>query len=287
MPFATVRDIEICYELGGAGPRLLTIWGTGADLRRPPTEFDRYLAARFTVLAFDQRGMGRSGKPERDYSMADYADDAAALMAAVGWDKAAVLGYSFGGMVAQELALRHPARVTRLVLMSTSAGGAGGSSYPLHELAELEDEARVRRFLELTDSRRTPQWQAANPGLWQGLVDDGIAMLQLGADDPAKRAGRLRQLAARGQHDTWQRLPGLRLPVSVFAGRYDAIATPEVQRRLAAGIAGAGYREFEGGHLFFVQDPSAAPVIVDALGAAPAPPAGAVGACAWRVANQG
>jgi 3-oxoadipate enol-lactonase len=266
MPVARVRDIEICCEMSGEGPRLLKIWGTGADLRRPPTDFDRYLAACFTVLAFDQRGMGRSGKPERDYTMADYADDAAGLLDAVGWEQATVLGYSFGGMVAQELALRHPRRVERLVLMSTSAGGAGGSSYPLHELAQLDDDARVRRLLELADSRRTPQWQLANPAQWQSLVDDGMAALRLGADDPAQRVSRLRQLAARRQHDTWARLSDLRMPVSVFGGRYDAIATPEVQRRLASRIAGAGYREFAGGHQFFVEDPSAAPVIADALG---------------------
>jgi 3-oxoadipate enol-lactonase len=266
MPVASVRDIEICYEIGGGGPRLLKIWGTSADLRRPPTGFDRYLATRFTVLAFDQRGMGRSGKPERDYTMADYADDAAGLLDAVGWERAAVLGYSFGGMVAQELALRHPGRVARLALVSTSAGGAGGSSYPLHEWAELDDEARVRRFLELADNRRTPQWQLANPALWQSLVDEGMAALQPGANDPALRISRLRQLAARRQHDTWARLPGLRMPVSVFAGRYDALATPEVQLRLASRIAGAGYHEYAGGHPFFVEDRGAAAMIADTLG---------------------
>ncbi len=109
MSFIRLGDIDFCYNTEGSGPRLLKIWGTGGDLRRLPTEFDRRLADRFTVLAFDQRGMGRSGKPARDYTMADYADDAAGLMDALGWDSAAVLGYSFGGMVAQELALRHPA----------------------------------------------------------------------------------------------------------------------------------------------------------------------------------
>lgn len=265
MPIARVRDIDICYELAGSGPRLLKIWGTGGDLRRPPSDFDRLLAAHFTVLAFDQRGMGRSGKPARDYTMADYADDAAGIMAVLGWDRAAVLGYSFGGMVAQELALRHPRRVTRLLLMSTSAGGAGGSSYPLHELADLDDGQRVRRFLELADSRRTPHWQLEHAALWQSLVDDGMAALHLGTDDPMQGAGSLRQLGARRGHDTWERLPEMKMPVSVFAGRYDTIATPQVQRALAERIPGASFQEFTGGHLFFVQDPTAAPVIAAAL----------------------
>lgn len=266
MPTARVGDIELCYELAGSGPRLLKLWGTGGDLRRAATEFDRRLAERFTVLACDQRGMGRSGKPARDYTMADYADDAAGLMDVLGWDGAAVLGYSFGGMVAQELALRHAPRVTRLVLMSTSAGGAGGASYPMHELAALDDASRVRRFLELADQRRTPQWQADHAVQWHGMVDDGLAALRLADEDPAARDGARRQMEARRRHDTWDRLPALALPVSVCAGRHDAIAAPEVQRRLAQRIAGASFREFDGGHLFFVQDPTAAPAIVEALG---------------------
>ena len=184
---------------------------------------------------------------------------------AIGWDSAPVLDYSFGGMVAQELALRHPDRVEGLVLMSTSAGGAGGSSYPRHELAELPGEQRVRRLLELADRRRTPQWQAAHATLWQSLIDDGLASLHLNADDPAMLGSTQRQLSARHGHDTWERLPGLRVPVCVCAGRYDAIATPEVQRRLAGRIPGAVFRDFEGGHLFFLQDPAATPVILDAL----------------------
>jgi 3-oxoadipate enol-lactonase len=235
--FATSRSAA---RSAAGGPRLLKIWGTGADLRRPPTGFDRYLATRFTVVAFDQRGMGRSGKPERDCTMADYADDAAGLLDAVGWERAAVLGYSFGGMVAQELALRHPGRVARLALVSTSAGGAGGSSYPLHEWAELDDEARVRRLLELADSRRTPQWQLANPALWQSLVDAGMAALQLGCRT---------------------------IPRSASAGcgnwRHGGSTIPG---RLASRIAGAGYHEYAGGHPFFVEDRGAAAMIADTLG---------------------
>lgn len=265
MPIVRVGDIDLYYEYRGKGPRLLRLWGTGADLRRPLTAFDRRLAEHFTILTLDQRGMGRSGKPDRPCSMADYADDALGLLDAAGWGPTPVLGYSFGGMVAQELALRYPDRVERLVLMSTTAGGAGGSSFPLHKLAGLPDAARVRRFLEQADIRRTGSWQAENPELWQQLLDDTLAGIQLGAADPAHRTGSRRQLEARRQHDTWERLPQLQLPVSVFAGRHDGIAPPEAQRRLAGRIPNAAFHIFEGGHLFVLQDPAAPQAVIDAL----------------------
>ena len=116
MPLATIGDIEIFHERQGAGAPLLFISGTGGDLRNRPTVFEGPLAKAFDVLAYDQRGLGRTSKPDAPYSMAGYADDAARLMDHVGWESALVVGVSFGGMVAQELVLRHPARVRRLVL---------------------------------------------------------------------------------------------------------------------------------------------------------------------------
>ena len=126
MPFISVSDVQIYYEISGKGPRLLYISGTGADLRNKPNIFNSPLADHFKILAFDQRGLGQTDRPDISYSMEDYANDAAGLLKALGWDCCHVMGISFGGMVAQELALRHANCIDRLVLSCTSSGGAGG-----------------------------------------------------------------------------------------------------------------------------------------------------------------
>ncbi len=129
----TANGLDIYYEIHGDGPPLLNIGGTGGDLRRMPASANP-LTRSFTVLSYDQRCLGQTtGGDDRQPTMADYADDAAALITAIGWDRAHVVGTSFGGMVALNLAVRHPQRIDRLVLCCTSPGGAH-PSYPLHEL---------------------------------------------------------------------------------------------------------------------------------------------------------
>ncbi len=257
MPLSTIRDIEIYHETRGEGPPLLFITGTGGDLRRRPSPLESPLVEHFEVLAFDQRGLGRSTKPGARCTMADYAEDAAALMALVGWDRATVVGVSFGGMVAQELALRHPARVERMVLCCTSSGGAGGSSYPLHTLRDMGVDERIRFRIGITDVRRDGAWQAANHAEMEALVAKQHADLALTADDPGAAKSAWRQLEARADHDTWERLPRLDLPVLVCGGRYDGQAEPRVVEALAGRVPGAELAFFEGGHAFLDQAPEA------------------------------
>jgi 3-oxoadipate enol-lactonase len=257
MPLVAVRDLRIYYELRGLGHRLLCISGTGGDLRRSPSIFDSPLVPHFEILAFDQRGLGQTSKPDIPYTMADYADDAAGLLEAVGWDSCSVMGISFGGMVAQELALRYPTRVERLVLACTSSGGDGGSSYPLHEMAGLSMEEYTRRLVILSDTRRTPVWQEAHKADFQSLVDLTLNGLRIGVDEPGHRTGARRQLEARIGHDTFDRLPALKMPVYVVGGRYDGIALPANLQAMAGQMANSRLELFEGGHLFFMQDPRA------------------------------
>ncbi len=258
MPFVNVRDLKMYYETRGQGPRLLAINGTGGDLRRSPNILDLPFTQRFETVSYDQRGLGQTSKPDRPYTMADYAEDAAALLDVLGWESCMVLGYSFGGMVAQELALRYPHRVERLILACTSSGGAGGSSYPLHELAGLSPEEHAIRILEISDVRLNAAWREANPERLRALVEQRLAEANQFADEPGRAMGARRQLEARAQHDTYDRLPQLTMPVFVCGGRYDGLAKPECLEALAARIPNARLEFFEGGHLFTQQDKRAA-----------------------------
>jgi 3-oxoadipate enol-lactonase len=264
MPTTTANGIRIYYERSGSGPPLLFISGTGADLRTKPNQFDGPLPRSFDMLSYDQRGLGRTEKPDIAYSMADYADDAAALIADQGWDAALVIGVSFGGMVAQELVLRHPDRVKRLVLACTSPGGAGGASYPFHEIEHLKGEARARFMLPISDTRRDDAWARANPDTYAQFVAMA-AVAPPGTDEPGHDMGAHRQLEARSRHDTWDRLGSISCPVLIAAGRYDGIALPATQERMAARIPGARLQFFEGGHLFMIQDRSAIPAMTEFL----------------------
>ncbi|MBC7101784.1 MAG: alpha/beta fold hydrolase [Parvibaculum sp.] len=263
MPFAKAGGIDIFYERVGSGPRLLFISGTGGDLRLRPNVLDGPFPKHFDMLAYDQRGLGQTSKPDEPYSMAQYAEDAVNLMAAIGWGSALVAGVSFGGMVAQELAINHPHVVEGLVLACTSPGGAGGASWPLHKLMDMGNEERARFMIPISDTRHDEAWAKANPETYEQIV--AMAAADPYAGEEGHDMGRRRQLEARALHNTWSRLDQIRCPTLICGGKYDGIALPETQELMASRIRGAQLRFFEGGHLFMLQDRTALPAMISFL----------------------
>ncbi|MBN3878416.1 MULTISPECIES: alpha/beta fold hydrolase [unclassified Nostoc] len=258
MPFVSICNLQMYYEIRGTGQRLLCISGTGVHLQRSPTIFDSPLAPHFEILAYDQRGLGQTSKPDILYTIADYAADADSLLNAVGWENAHIIGISFGGMVAQELALRYPHRVKRLVLACTSSGGAGGSSYPLHQLVNLPSEELAHRQITIADTRwQEEAWLSSRTTQFQELVKLTLAVSQASTDEPSREVGRRRQLEARAAHDTYNRLSQLRIPVYICGGHHDGISPPANLEAMHKQIAGSYLEFFKGGHGFLYQDPQA------------------------------
>lgn len=246
------EGFEIFYDRRGAGPRLLYFSGSGATIESSEPLL-ALLARNFEVICLDQRGLGRTGLPPSPHAtMADYADDGAALLDHLGWNETAVLGISFGGMVAQEFAINFPARVSRLALLCTSPGGEGGSSFPLHTLLNMEVEERAEFSTTLWDRRFTPEYLAENAAARE------VAAFSRDPDgahkDERTLAGEALQLQARSLHDTWDRLDRITAPTFVGAGLYDGVAPVENSKALCSRIVRSDLALYEGGHLFLLQD---------------------------------
>jgi pimeloyl-ACP methyl ester carboxylesterase len=262
MPTVAVNGIDIYFERFGSGRPLLFLNGSGATLATSSLLIAP-IGERFDVVAHDQRGLGRTSIPPGPYSMADYAADAAGVLDEVGWDRCRVVGISFGGMVAQELAVTFPQRIERLALLCTSPGGVGGASYPLHELASLDPTERGRRGATLLDTRFTAEWLAEHDSD-RALAEMMASRAETPKSDEVLR-GEREQLEARRHHDVCDRLGRIDCPTLVACGRYDGIAPPANSEAIVSRVPGAELKVFEGGHAFMAQDRAAFPAVLDWL----------------------
>jgi 3-oxoadipate enol-lactonase len=253
MRYVRANGLEIWLETAGTGPPLLFLGGTGWDLRRTREPLGPRLTRHFTVALFDQRGQGQSAKPPGPYSMEDYAEDALGVLDALGWNKAHVVGYSFGGMVAQELAIRHPARIDRLVLAATTSGGAGGSSYPIEDFIDLPPVERARRGLEIADLRFAIL-MVSDPKKARARIDARTKNQTRFMHEPRAREGLKEQLRARAAHDAFDRLETIEAETLVVAGTFDGQAPQRSVETLAKKIPSGVLRTVSGAHDFIGED---------------------------------
>jgi pimeloyl-ACP methyl ester carboxylesterase len=262
MTTARLNGIDMYFERSGSGPPTLFLNGSGSSIANSGFLLAP-LREGLDVLVHDQRGMGRTGAPAGPYTMADYAADALALLDHVGWERCRVVGVSFGGMVAQELAVTRPERVERLALLCTSSGGEGGASYPLHELAAMPPPRRRSVRRAILDSRFDEAWLSRHP--IDRMIDETWAARADAPRSEEERRGEYEQVEARRHHDVWDRLSAIACPTLVACGRYDGIAPVARSEALVSRIPGAELRVYEGGHAFFLQDPTALSHVVEFL----------------------
>lgn len=263
MAIISTKDLDIYFERSTPRPNgpLLFIGGTGGDLRNKPNQLDSPLSEHFEIISYDQRGLGKTSKPSGSYSMQQYADDAASLLDELHIDTIPVMGVSFGGMVAQEFIKRHPSRVSKLVLACTSSGGDGGSSYPLHELEELNEEEKLDLSIKINDLRITDAWIKQNKNLWQSIKEQAK---NRNAFKPQPKY-LLKQLLARKDHNTYEDLDNINTPTFLLGGKYDGIAPVLNMEKMHQKIDNSKLEFYEGGHLFLIQDTKAFQDIINWL----------------------
>lgn len=258
MPFFTFGQFRLYYQIRGRGPRLVFIPGTASDLRQDRHIFQSPLVRDFEVLSFDPRGIGQSTSPDERVTMLRYAEDVKLLLDHIGWEKCHCVGESFGGMIAQEMALNFPACIDKLVLVVTSSGGRGGSSFPYHQydVSKMSLEEKADFWVKCGDLRYVdPSWKQTK--LYQEQYETYLQVFRLGATSLERNLFAQRQIGARKSHDTFERLPQIRIPTYICGGRYDRTAPFENQVALWRQIPSARVSFFEGSHMMLWQDPFA------------------------------
>jgi pimeloyl-ACP methyl ester carboxylesterase len=249
MPHVNVNGCRFYYEIHGNGDPLVLIMGLRRNLewwyRQIPT-----LSGHFQVIAFDNRGAGRSDKPETDYSIPLFADDTAALMEALGIARAHIVGISMGGYIAQELCLRHPGKVIDLVLGCTSAGGA---------TAVVMSAERQKKFTA-TEGLTPEQILEKDMDIYfsdeyiraDRQAIDAFREISMRHYQPAHAF--FRQFAACLKHDTAERLGRIQQPVLIMTGDDDPLVPPQNSTILKELLPGARLSIFpKGRHCFFME----------------------------------
>ncbi|HOE16793.1 MAG TPA: alpha/beta fold hydrolase [Syntrophorhabdaceae bacterium] len=215
MPTVKVNDINMYHEIHGEGEPLVLINGAGAGVELLYWRIPKF-SREYTLILFDNRGAGRSDRPEMAYTTELMADDLAGLFDVVGIDSAHVYGTSMGGMIAQHFALRYPEKVRSLILAVTCCGGPHSIKGPIVGMAHIHElplekavETMLRWFV-------TEEFIDGNPDTFRQIVAFMIK-------HPPVHSGLPRHTQAVATHDTYDRLPEIAAPTLVLAGDADRI----------------------------------------------------------------
>lgn len=258
MPKVQTNGIELYYEVHGAGKPLVLISGLGYSLwqwhRMVP-----YLAERFQVIVFDNRGVGQSDKPAGPYTAQMLAADTAGLLDALNLEKAVILGHSMGGFVAQAMALDFPQRVEKLILCSTNFGGPRHVPVTPEAMKVLSDVTSdpLTRFKNGLAVSTAPGWAERNPEMIEEWVKWRVANPIEPVHYQAQMAIGLGLMPEAAAFE--DKLPRINVPTLILFGAHDKVVPPANADLLAQKIAGSHAVIFpDAGHFFPIEIPEAA-----------------------------
>lgn len=252
MPFAQVNNLNMYYEIHGEGTPLLLVMGLGASVASWSLPQVERLATKHRVILFDNRGAGQTDKPQGPYTMAQFAADAVGLLDMLKIDRAHVFGVSMGGMIVQHIALDYPRRVRSLILGCTGAGGDHVVRTPPDSLRILTAETTGDRAADIRRGWQimyTPKFIAENRDLLEERLQRELAY-----PEQPRYAFEAQMAAIVNSHDTFDRLPELKMPVLIQTGADDVLIPPENTDILAGQIKHAKVIRYPGvGHGYFLE----------------------------------
>ena len=241
MPLAKLNGININYQVQGQGEPLMMIMGFTANRNGWMPQIP-FFKKYYRVITFDNRGVGKSDKPPGPYSTKMMADDTVRLMDLLGIEKAHIMGVSMGGMIAQELAINYPQRVTKLVLACTYASQDETSG----------DTLEQAKFLQLTPEKKISAMVglAFNKPLYR-FTFALLVRVQTKFMGTSGTVGIAGQSEACRKHNTLERLPLITAPTLVIVGTGDRIIKPVSSEVIAGKIPNAKLVRIEGGSHYF------------------------------------
>jgi pimeloyl-ACP methyl ester carboxylesterase len=253
MPHATIHGHDLYYERAGSGEPLLLIMGMSGTHLSWGAPFLDGLREHFEVCVYDHRGVGNSSTAQPGFTIADLTGDADALLDAIGWDSAHVVGISMGGMVAQELALRHPRRIRTLTLGCTYPGGPGSA------LASQDTIGKLMTGMSSGDIEQAirASWEVNVSPAFAGDETAFTAYRAAALELPVALDMIMAQVQAVTGHDAAARLSGIAAPTLVLHGTADEMLPVANAAIIAGAIPDSRLETFDGvGHLFFQERPA-------------------------------
>lgn len=233
---------NLYYEIHGEGPPLVLVMGIGYDATLWGLHQVPAFSKSFQVIAFDNRDVGRSSQAKGPYTIADMADDIAALLDGLEITKAHMLGISMGGMIAQEFALRHPDRLDKLVLTGTGAANGRAKFDPISVWSFVKDHDAegltfaAQQFIWLFSETFRRNHEA---------VDQTLQMLASNPN-PVSAEAYKRQADAYVKHDVLKQLENVKAQTLVVSGERDRLTPPWTCREVADAIPNAKFELVEG-----------------------------------------
>ena len=245
-----VGDINISYRVLGQGDPIVLIMGYSSTMDMWDPLFLDNLSSKYKVIIFDNRGMGNTTAPPGNFSIAQYANDTAGLMAALNIEKADILGWSMGSFVAQELAIRYPGKVNKIILYAGDCGGKEAvmpSSQVLKDLSNTSGspEEKGMRLFNLLFPKN---WLSKQPPFYKWFPLPKETSLP----ENIKRQAQ----AIATWPGSFDRIGSIKSPTLVVTGKEDVITPPENAFILAQKINASWLVQFEGaGHGLMYQYP--------------------------------